>query len=490
MYKPKLLSIFVIFIFSYALNAQTIEFGQAVKVKNKINYTQIIGSSDAGIILIRCRDNNFKKDVLIEKYNNKLSLELSKEIPLSIPAFVEKVMLINQEIYVFVSAKNNTTNKIDFLVQKLDFNLSPIGGMVFMASVDEFLLTEHTNLFIKNSVNKKFFTIALIGKASQNSKENSGLYVFGFNQGLTPTYNKFFEIKYGVNEIETTNSELDNEGNFSILLDFPKNLKQKNKNSNRKFVMYVFYNKTQTMLEYDIAQPDIEVDDISFVVNNLKKQINIIGFYAEANTTENKGYFYQTIDLTSTSISPNILYSNELEKLRDKISFSKTLNLNDIYIRKIIARSDGGIFMVAEKFFLTRQSYTYYVNGFPQNNTRTVYNYNDVMLLSLAANGTIESGDIVNKEQQSVSDGGFYSGVINAITNDAIYTIYNADVNQEGDVMMNKFDVKGESNKKILVKAINASVLIIPTDSKQIAANVILACTIRDKRFTLMRITL
>jgi hypothetical protein len=489
MYKLKLLSIFIIFIFLGAVKAQTIEFGQAIKVKSKINYTQIIGSNEGGIILLRCRDNNFKKDVLIEKYNTKLSLELSKEIPLSIPAFIEKVMLINQEIYVFVSAKNNTTNKIDFLVQKLDMNLNTIGGMVFMASVDEFLLSENTKLYIKNSINKKFFTISLVGKANQNSKEVSALYVFGFDQGLSPLYSKFFEIRYGINEIETTNSELDNEGNFSVLLDFPKNLKQKNKDSNRKFVMYVFYYNTQTMLEYDIAQSDIEIDDISFVVNNLKKQINIIGFYAEANTTDNKGYFYQTIDLNTTKINQNILYNSELEKLRDKISFSKSLNLNDIYIRKVIARSDGGLFMIAEKFFLTRQSYTYYVNGFPQSNTRTVYNYNDVMLLSLAANGTIESGDIVNKEQQSVSDGGYYSGVVSTITNDAIYTIYNADVNQEGDVMMNKFDVKGESSKKILVKAINASVLIIPTDSKQIASNVILACAIRDKRFTLMRIT-
>jgi hypothetical protein len=54
---------------------------------------------------------------------------------------------------------------------------------------------------------------------------------------------------------------------------------------------------------------------------------------------------------------------------------------------------------------------------------------------------------------------------------------------------MNKFDVKGKIENKILVKAINASLLIIPTDCKQISANSLLACTIRDKRFTLMRIT-
>jgi hypothetical protein len=243
------------------------------------------------------------------------------------------------------------------------------------------------------------------------------------------------------------------------------------------------------MLEYDIAQPNITIDDIGFVVNNIKKQINIVGFYAEDEQKDNKGYFYQTIDLTNTTIKMNRLDSVSLNVLKDRISFSKTMDLNDLYIRKIIPRSDGGLFLIAEKYFLTRQSYTYYVNGFPQTNTRTVYNYNDVMLLSITADGLLENGDVVNKEQQSISDGGYYSSISSFINNDAIYTIYNADVSQEGDVLMNKFDVKGKSENKILVKAINASLLIIPTDCKQISANSLLACTIRDKRFTLMRIT-
>jgi hypothetical protein len=109
--------------------------------------------------------------------------------------------------------------------------------------------------------------------------------------------------------------------------------------------------------------------------------------------------------------------------------------------------------------------------------------------LSINADGLLDNGDVVNKEQQSISDGGYYSSISSFINNDAIYTIYNADVSQEGDVLMNKFDVKGKSENKILVKAINASLLIIPTDCKQISANSLLACTIRDKRFTLMRIT-
>lgn len=489
MYKHKLLSIFIIFIFSLHANAQIIEFGQPVKVKNKNSYTQIIGSNEFGSFLIRCRDNNFKKWVSIEKFNAKLSLEISKDIPLSIPAFIEKVLLVNQQIYVFISAKNTATNKIDFLVIKLDMNLNQTGGMVLLATIDEFMLNDNIDLTIKNSINKKFFTISFIGKASQNNKEKSALYLYGFDDNLLPIYAKTFEINEALNDIGTTNCDMDNEGNYFTILDFPKVGKKKRKNENRKFVLYAFYKTNQSMLEYDISKPGVEIDDLGFVVNNIKKQVSIIGFYAIEDEVNISGYFYQTIDLKTTETLVNVLDSTSLRLLKEKISFSKTMDLNDLYIRKIIPRSDGGVFLISEKYFITRQSYTYYVNGFPQTNTRVVYNYNDVLLLSVKQDGLLEIGDVVNKEQQSVSDGGYYSSITSFINNDAIYTIYNADVNQEGDVLMNKFNVKGKSENKILVKAINASVLVIPSDCKQISANSLLACTIRDKRFTLMRIT-
>jgi hypothetical protein len=487
MFKHKLLSFFLLFIFYSQINAQTIEFGQGVKIKNKNNYSLIIGSNEVGSFVLRAKDYNFKRDVLIEKYNSKLALEISKEIPLSIPANIEKTILIGQNIIVIISAKNNATNKIDFLALKLDMNLNQTGNMAMLASIDESLINENSTTAFKNSINNKYFSLSILCKTGRKSSTTS-LFLYGFNESLTQIYGKVFEINELIEDIETTNCELDNEGNFFTLLDFPKINKKKRKNENRKFVLYSYFNATSTMLEFDVAKPNIEIDDIGFVINNLKKQVNIIGFYAEENELNNIGYFFQTIDISSATNTKNILDTTSLKVLRNNISFSKNLDLNDIYIRKIIPRSDGGLFLVAEKYFLTRQSYTYYVNGFPQTNTRTVYNYNDVLLLSLNADGLMENGDIVNKEQQTVSDGGFFSSITNFVSNDAIYTIYNADVTQEGDVLLCKFDVKGKTENKILVKAINASLLIIPQDSKQISATSLLACAIRDKRFTLMRI--
>jgi hypothetical protein len=226
MFKHKLLSFFLLFIFYSQINAQTIEFGQGVKIKNKNNYSLIIGSNEVGSFVLRAKDYNFKRDVLIEKYNSKLALEISKEIPLSIPANIEKTILIGQNIIVIISAKNNATNKIDFLALKLDMNLNQTGNMAMLASIDESLINENSTTAFKNSINNKYFSLSILCKTGRKSSTTS-LFLYGFNESLTQIYGKVFEINELIEDIETTNCELDNEGNFFTLLDFPKINKKK-----------------------------------------------------------------------------------------------------------------------------------------------------------------------------------------------------------------------------------------------------------------------
>jgi len=186
-------------------------------------------------------------------------------------------------------------------------NLNQIGGMFLLASIDEFLLNDNIDLTINNSINKKFFSLSFIGNAGYNNKEKAALYLYGFDENLLPIYAKTFEINEALNDIGYTKCDIDNDGNFFTLLDFPKTGKKKKKNENRKFVLYTFYKANENMLEYDISKPGIEIDDLGFVINNISKQVNIIGFYAIEDEINNSGYFYQTIDLKTTAVQVNVI---------------------------------------------------------------------------------------------------------------------------------------------------------------------------------------
>jgi hypothetical protein len=372
-------------------------------------------------------------------------------------------------------------------MQKLDSKLNPVGGFILMASFDEALIDDRTDFSLIQSVNKKYYCLSLITRSAENKKEKSTLHTFGFNDSLNLLYNKNIEIDHEINDVEITKSDVDNEGNFFCLLDYPE-FKNKKK-SRRSFVMYSFHRENQFLKLFDIGKFSFETDEIGFSINNKKKRVDIIGFYTDIDEDKVKGYYTQNIDIPAMNLETNIIDTSLIKMISQSQSINRNFDLNDLYIKKIIPKSDGGVFLIAEKFLVSKQSYTYYVNGFPQTNTRSVFNYNDVVFLNLNQNGFIENYSIVNKEQQSVSDGGYFSSISNFVSNDAVYIIYNADVSKEGDVLLSKFDVNGKVENKILVKAINSSVLIIPSDSKQVSAKSFLASTVRNNRFSLMRVT-
>jgi hypothetical protein len=165
------------------------------------------------------------------------------------------------------------------------------------------------------------------------------------------------------------------------------------------------------------------------------------------------------------------------------------LTLTDLYIRKLIARSDGGCIIVAEKYYETRQTYTYYANGFPQTSSRTSYNYDEIIVLSKNNEGQTQFSDFIKKKQVSTNDGGYYSSFVLMNTKDKLAFAYNADTGEESDVLLSTINPIGQLDTKILIKALSYYVSLIPSESKQIDSNSSLICTLKDRRFTLMKLT-
>ena len=76
---------------SFHMNAQQIEWGNPQKLKQKNLYNQIIGESGGNIFLLRGKDQDFRTDLIIEKYKNTLALDVSIPLPLTVNGSVERV---------------------------------------------------------------------------------------------------------------------------------------------------------------------------------------------------------------------------------------------------------------------------------------------------------------------------------------------------------------------------------------------------------------
>jgi hypothetical protein len=88
-----------------------------------------------------------------------------------------------------------------------------------------------------------------------------------------------------------------------------------------------------------------------------------------------------------------------------------------------------------------------------------------------------------------MQDGGYYSSFITMNTNDRIAFIYNSDVSTESDVMISSFAPDGQLDTRVLIKSLSFYISVMPSEFKQISHNAMLAGTMKDKRFSLMRIT-
>jgi hypothetical protein len=186
----------------------------------------------------------------------------------------------------------------------------------------------------------------------------------------------------------------------------------------------------------------------------------------------------------AAAIEPEVIQKITGSKIENRSS-----DLKNYFIRKLIPRSDGGLFMLAEKYTRVEQRFNYYLNNMPQEGIRVTYNYDDVALLSINKDGTFHFGDIIRKRQSSVSDGGYLSGFATLPTQDNIFVLYNSELDKDGNIMVHSTNYMGKSDEKIAVKSSNFSVSIIPSECKQTGPNTLLAATIKDKQFTLLRIT-
>jgi hypothetical protein len=303
---------------------------------------------------------------------------------------------------------------------------------------------------------------------------------------------KQFPLNFPPEDVVLTNVECDNQNNIHVLIDFPKIASSKKKKDIRDFYLYSYFHDKQELIEYKMGDDTLIIEDIAITVNNVQNEVLVGGLYKSLLDKQHNGSFMIRLDITEKIIKLNSFEQIDksfINKINSTMLSSELDGFDDIYIRKLIARSDGGCIIVAEKFYETRQTYTYYVNGYPQTSFKSVYNYDEIIFLNKKPDGTTENKNFIKKKQSSMQDGGYYSSFITMNTNDRIAFIYNSDVSTESDVMISSFAPDGQLDTRVLIKSLSFYISVMPSEFKQISHNAMLAGTMKDKRFSLMRIT-
>lgn len=469
------------------LFAQHVEWSSLSK-KSRNGFSQILGENEKGIYVLRSRNAAFTQDLSIEWYKSNLSFQENYNLPINFSGNIERVLMTGNVFHVFLSAQNTQTGRVDFLYQALDENLKIMNPMRVLFSINPEQMNDRTVFYVRSNAKQNHFVIFFL--ANTNEADQSELAVFCYDKNMQQQYFKTQRILAPVKDIFITSYELSNESDFIVLCDIPADLNHRNDRDKRLFMVHAYFNVQDIFKTYPIGDPNYRIQDITMTMNNFIHQVHISGFAIPFERKQNAKVFYYSIDCINNK---SILTSSFNPIISDRAKRTQAMSIindmPDLYIRKMISRSDGGSILIAEKYNVIRQPYTYYINGFPQTNMRTIFNYEDLYIINIATSGDIEQFDIVTKSQSSGNDAAQFASLIPVITSDNIYMLYNSDISSENDIMLGYLNTNGMLDKKILVKSINGSGLLFTNEWKQTGPNSIICCALKNKRFTLMRVT-
>ncbi|MEL6671943.1 MAG: hypothetical protein AAFR61_07110 [Bacteroidota bacterium] len=259
-------------------------------------------------------------------------------------------------------------------------------------------------------------------KNLRNRKEAETILYYLFDDEGDYVQNGELEIRYPDQRFNVQSLRVSNTGNIFVLGRFNKVLNIKDAND-FQYVVVKQDITTEQQQEYMINLGDRYITDLAFRLDRAEN-IYVAGFYSNRGTDQIAGTLLQKI----TPSGALVLNANEAfdpSFLRNYLTsgqINRGRELKNFYMDPedgIILRSDGGVLLLAEKFYIKSTSYRdiygYWVD-------REQYYYEDVILTSVSGSGDIEWHAIVDKSQ--VSDSPASLSYFNAISSQGSYIFY------------------------------------------------------------------
>jgi hypothetical protein len=351
--------------------------------------------ADGGLVTLGPASTRSSRYVAINKYDAELKPQWSKEVlEQNGRKNLDFLAVIGQNILVFVSEFFPREGVIKTYYYQ--YNLA--GELVN----DEAILSVYPNqkeqkvdLQYVLSANKRKL---LCYKNLENRRESETLLYYVFDEAGEYTRNGEINLKYPDNRFNVRSVQISNAGHVYLLGKFYINTRVRDP-EDFKYLMYRYDTESLENTEIPIELGDRYITDLAFKLGR-EEDIYVAGFYSNRSTDKITGTILQKIEADG-EVSINASQAFDQEFMANYLStgqINRGRELRNFYLNNIILRSDGGVLLMAEKFYITYQSYRdiygYWVD-------REIYHYEDVILTSVANDGSIEWHAIVDKNQMS-----------------------------------------------------------------------------------------
>lgn len=398
--RPNLLLILIAMIVGPTLQAQSVvarlDLDRRDPKPNFFEYSPV----DGGLVTFGPMNTRSSRFLGLRKYNANLREEWTQQvIQQNGHRNVDFVSVIGPNILIFVSEFFPDERVIKTFYYAYDLNGATIVEEALISVVPN-QREQKVDLQYVLSPNKRRL---LAFKNLDNRREAEELLYFLFDDAGELVQNGELDFRYPDNQFTVTNLRVSNEGNIYVLGKFVRSGVALD-SDDFQYIVYRYDRINREGFEIPINLGDRFITDLAFRLDR-DENIYVAGFYSNRSTEEIAGTVLQQISprgevlmQTSQAFSEgfltNFLSQGQINRGRELRNFF--LDPED----GIVLRSDGGVLLIAEKFYVTYESYRDMYGAWID---RSFYHYEDVIFTSISADGRIEWHAIVDKNQVSES---------------------------------------------------------------------------------------
>lgn len=488
--------------FSVILSAQpSVEWGPTMKEPSNSYFEEIVTIQPDRVVTLRGKVSNQLSErpkIWLESITkNSLRLRTSTEIDLRYKGKdrrFEEVITMRGGAMFLLSSFNNAGKKQNYLFSQTisQRRLEPRDKMDMILQIPAGY-TKPGDFFTR--ISRDSSRLLVIGNPDLDDDAPETVEMGVFDENLQTIWTKTVRLPYNEEKFVIEDYRVDPQGNAYLLgVLFTDGTRRRRRGEpNYRYVLFSFPAGGDTMEETNLDLPEVFTTDMTFRVAN-DGNIVCSGFYGQQGSYSVRGTYFLKLDPRTGDILTQQLSEFDLNfrgqflsKRENKRAVKQAergeepqIEIDDIALDRLILRSDGGAVLIAEQYFIERENFyndPYYgaYGGFYNRRFRTVqqnytvYNYNDIFVLNIRPDGTLDWASNISKVQQTVDDGGYFSSYAMAVAGDKLYFVFNDNAaNYRSDIdRLRVYDGRSDGVVALATVSRDGSVDVEPLRSKE-----------------------
>lgn len=350
---------------------------------------------DEGIVTLGAMNKASSRYLGVAKYTRDFKREWKKQIlEQNGRKTIDFLSVVGNNIFVFVSEQFPKENVIKTYYYQYDLAGNEIASEAIL-SVYPNEKEQKVNLQYIMSPNKRRL---LCYKNLKNKRDAKELLYYLFDDEGDVVVNGEINLKYPDNRFQVLDVRVSNQGNVYLLGKFSR-VNNVRDSDDQKYIIYRQDTRQLLGEEIPIELGDRYITNLAFRLDPAEN-IYVAGFYSNRSTDQIAGTVLQRIDRDGTvSLNTSQKFAaNFLSNYLSRNQINRGRELRNFELQNIVLRSDGGVLLMAEKIYVTYQSYRDIYGTWID---REIYHYEDVILTSMSSMGDIEWHAIIDKTQIS-----------------------------------------------------------------------------------------